>query len=81
MPTDGIFCCAVYRVASGPGISGNLEKSENFVALEKSQGKVRKFYEIEKSQGILVRNLEKSGSFTCAKRISSKFFKIHSSGE
>ena len=26
------------RVASGPGISGNLEKSENFVRLEKSQG-------------------------------------------
>ena len=25
-------------VASGPGISGNLEKSGNFVAVEKNQG-------------------------------------------
>ena len=38
------------RVASGPGISGNLEKSGNFVAL----GKVREFREIQKSQGILI---------------------------
>ena len=35
-----------YRVASGPGISGNLEKSGNFVALTKCQGKVREFREI-----------------------------------
>ena len=34
------------RVPSGPEISGNLEKSENFVELEKNQGKVREFYEI-----------------------------------
>ena len=39
------------RVASRPAISGNLEKSENFVALEKSQG-------------IYLRNWEKSGNFT-----------------
>ena len=31
-------------MASGPGISGNLEKSGNFVALEKDQGNVREFY-------------------------------------
>ena len=37
------------RVASGPGISGNLEKSENFVALKKYQGKVRKFRENRKN--------------------------------
>ena len=61
-------------MASGPGISGNLEKSGNFVALEKSQGKVRKFREIQKNQGILMQNWEKSGNFTCAKRISPKFF-------
>ena len=61
-------------MASGPGISGNLEKSGNLVALQKSQGNVREFCEIGKSQGILTRNWEKSGNFTCAKRISSKFF-------
>ena len=37
------------RVASGPGISGNLEKSGNFVILEKSQG--------------VLWNSEKSGKF------------------
>ena len=41
------------RVASGPGISGNLEKSGNFMALEKSQENVREFREIWKSQGTL----------------------------
>ena len=66
------------RVASGPG---NLEKSGNFVALEKCQeksgnfvkiGKVREFScKIGKSQGILLAQNEY--------RIS--FFKIHSSGE
>ena len=61
-------------MASGPGISGNLEKSGNFVMLEKSQGKVREFREIRKSQGILTRNWEKSGNFTCAKRILPKLF-------
>ena len=61
-------------MASGPGISGNLEKSGNFVSLEKCQGKVREFREIRKSQGILMRNWDKSGNFTCAKRISLKFF-------
>ena len=54
-------------MASGPGISGNLEKSGNFVSLEKCQGKVREFREIRKSQGILTRNWEKSGNFTCVK--------------
>ena len=38
------------RVASGPGISGNLEKSGNFVALEKCQGKVRNFMKFRKSE-------------------------------
>ena len=58
-------------MASGPGISGNLEKSGNFVALVKCQGKVREFREIWKSQGILfVRN-----------EYRRSFFKIHSSGE
>ena len=47
---------AMIRVASGPGISGNLEKSGNFVALEKGQGKVREFRKIRKSQGILMQN-------------------------
>ena len=42
-----------YRVASGPGIFGSLEKSGNFVALDKSLGKVREFREIWKNQGIL----------------------------
>ena len=37
-------------MTSGPGISGNLEKSGNFVALEKSQGKVKEFREIQKSR-------------------------------
>ena len=46
-------CAPKDRVASGPGISGNLEKSGNFVALEKCQGKVREFREIWESQGIL----------------------------
>ena len=54
-------------MASGPGISGNLEKSGNFVALTKCQGKVREFREIWKSQGILTRSWEKSGNFTCVK--------------
>ena len=61
-------------MASRPGISGNLEKSGNFVALEKGQGKVMEFREIWKSQGILTLNREKSGNFISAKRISSKFF-------
>ena len=59
-------------MASGPGISGNLEKSGNFVAAEKCQGKDRGFPEIRKSRGILMQNWEKSGNFTCAKRISLK---------
>ena len=42
-------------MANGPGISGNLEKSGNFVAFKKCQGKVREFqHKIEKSQGILL---------------------------
>ena len=61
------------RVASGPGISGKLKKSGNFVAFEKSQGKVSEFRESQKSQGILTRNWEKSANFTCVKRISPKF--------
>ena len=68
-------------MASGPGISGNLEKSGNFVMLLKSQGIVKEFREIGKSQGILTQNWVKSKNFTCMKRISPKFFKIHSSGE
>ena len=59
--------CYSNRVASRPGISGNLEKSGNFVTLAKCQGKVREFCEIRKSQGILTRNWEKSGNFTCVK--------------
>ena len=55
------------RVVSGPGISGNLEKSGNFVALAKCREKVGEFREIRKSQGILTRNWEKSGNFTCMK--------------
>ena len=51
----------------------NWEKSGNFVALVKCQGKVREFHEIQKSQGILKRNLEKTGNFPCAKQISLKF--------
>ena len=50
-------------MARGPGISGNLEKSGNLVALKKCQGKVREFREIRKSQGILAQNWEKSGNF------------------
>ena len=50
-----------FRVASGPGISGNREKSGNFVALEKSQGKVREFRENRKSQGILTKNWKSQG--------------------
>ena len=53
-------------MASRPVISGNLEKSGNFVALEKSQGNVREFCEIQKSQGISMQNMEKSGNFTFA---------------
>ena len=74
----------INRVASRPGISGNLEKSGNFVKfgkvrefyheIGKSQGKVREFREIQKSQGILMQNWEKSGNFTCMKGISPKFF-------
>ena len=51
-----------YRLASGPGISGNLEKPQNFVAKEKSQG-------------ILTCNWEKSGNFICMKQILTKVFK------
>ena len=47
------------RVASGPGISGNLEKSGNFVTLGKNQGKVGEFREIRRSQRSLMRNWEK----------------------
>ena len=54
-------------MASRPEISGNLEKSGNFVALEKNQGKAREFHEIRKSQGILTGHWKKSGNFTCAK--------------
>ena len=68
----------MFRVASGPRISGNLEKSVNFAALEECQGiswnseKSGNFkWEIEKSQGILLPRNEYRRSF----------FKIHSSGE
>ena len=37
------YYCPNNRVASEPGICGNLEKSGNFVVLEKCQGKVREF--------------------------------------
>ena len=59
-----------FRVASGPGISGNLEKSGNFVALEKNQGIS---WNLEKS-GNLMGNWEKSENFTCGEWISKKFF-------
>ena len=66
--TEEVDCdLAFLRMASGPGISRNREKSGNFVALKKFQGKVRKFHEIQKSQGILARNWEKSGNFTWVK--------------
>ena len=42
-------------------------KVREFVALEKSHGKVGEFHEIQKSQGILMKKWEKSGNFTCAK--------------
>ena len=58
-------------MASRPGISGNLEKSGNFVAFEKSQGIVREFHEIQKSQGI----------FLARNKYRKSFFKIHYSGE
>ena len=54
-------------MANRPEISGNLEKSGNFVALEKCQGKVGEFHEIWKSQGILAQNWEKAGNFTSMK--------------
>ena len=41
-------------MASEPGISENLEKLGNFVALEKIQGKVGEICEIWKSQEILM---------------------------
>ena len=44
-----IMANKIFRVASRPRISGNLEKSGNFVALEKSQG--------------ILWNSEKSGNF------------------
>ena len=69
----------ISRVASGPGISGNLEKSGNFVTFEKS-GKSREFRKIRKSQGIFKRIREKSRNLTCSKLILPKF-KIHSSCE
>ena len=62
-------------MASGRKISGNLEKSGNFVALEKCQGKVREFHKIQKSQGILTQNWEKSGNFTC-KNIAEVFLRF-----
>ena len=71
---DYFYFNGTNRVASGPGISENLEKSGNFAALEKSQGKVMEFHEIRKSQGILMQNWEKSANFTYAKRILTKFF-------
>ena len=60
-------CVTSVRVTSRPGISGNLEKSGNFVALKKSQRNVSEFCEIRKSQGILRQNWKKSGNFICAK--------------
>ena len=55
-----------------------------FLEASKSQGilwhfkkvreKIREFHEIQKSEGILMQNWEKSGNFTSGKRISSKFF-------
>ena len=44
--------CCITMVASGPGISGNLEKSGNFVALEKKirekSGNFVKFKKVRK---------------------------------
>ena len=68
------FNFGIFTGASKPRISGNLEKSGNFVALEKCLGKVREFREIRRRQGILTWNWEKSGNFTCAKWLSLKFF-------
>ena len=63
---NNMYCnVSYYRVAREPAISGNLEKSGNFMALKKCQGKVREFRKIRKSQGILTHNWEKSGNFTC----------------
>ena len=69
------------RVASGPGISGNLEKSGNLVALEKCQGKVREFCKIRKSQGILCEIGKSQGILLVQSECCRNFFKIHSSGE
>ena len=61
-------------MASGPGVSENLEKSGNFVALAKCQGKVREFHKIQKSQGILMQNWEKSGNFNAKLRKVGEFY-------
>ena len=37
-PLEKLKIETFFRVASGPGISGNLEKSGNFLAFEKGQG-------------------------------------------
>ena len=76
--TSEIFLNISARVACRSEISGSLEKSENFLALEKRSGnfvkfgKVKEFYRnIGKSQGILLaRNEYRRG-----------FSKIHVSGE
>ena len=64
-------------MASGPGICRNPEKSGNFSKFVK----VWEFHEIGKSQGILMRNWEKSGILLVRNECCRSCFKIHSSGE
>ena len=70
-------CVCLYRVASRPGIPGNLEKSGNFVALEKSQGIL---WNSEKSGNFKIK-LGKVREFYLCKTNIAEIFKINSNGE
>ena len=77
-------------MASGPGISGSLKKSGNYVALKKCQGiswnseKSGNFVALGKCQGKIreFREIGKSeGILLVRNKYHRSFFKIHSSGE
>ena len=51
------------------------------MTLEKSQGKIREFREIRKSQGILTKIGKSQGILLARNEYRRSFFKIHSSDE
>ena len=65
-----------FRVASGPGISGNLEKSGNSVALENVREKLGNFEKFEKSGNFSAKLGKVREFYLCETNIAEVFSKF-----